>query len=352
MFSFLAVRYLKNFGVIFTGLIVFYVGFDYISAVQHLPNSANLKMLYVYYQALFASSILFTIALIFAMISTLLSLIRSNELVAIYALGYTKNQVLIPFITVAMTLITLYIGINNTSYAYAEEYVRSIGDHGKLSRTTHNLFFKHQNYYVYFSKLYPNASKAEDVRVFRKLDDDIVEIIRAKEAYYKEGQWFLPTAEIMRKEQNIRFDKDPLAINIQHNVQILQGFQPDILNHIYEGKVHYSIEDVFKALVLLDQQNIDNSKVISSLLSMVVYPLYAPALMIAFFFFIPISNRNSHFGLISFAMTILALVIWGLLFAFTRLAHGGTFSPFWGIAFPVIVILLTSFTIWYKKGRT
>lgn len=351
MFNFIAVKYSKNFAIIFTALILFYVGFDYLNNAKILPGAANLRMLYVYYQALFASSVLFGVALVVSMLTTLLSLIRTNELVAFYAIGYSKERLLRPFLAVATVLVMGYIGIHNTGYAYAEEYVRSIADYGKLSRTTHHLFFKHNNYYVYFSKLYPAAGKAEDIRVFRKADGDIVEIVRAKEAFYKNEQWSIPEARIMRKEHNIRFDQDPMAINTQYNVDILEGFRPDILNHIYEGKVHYSIEDVFEALVLLEEQNIDNSKVLSSLYAMVVYPLFAPALMVAFFFYLPITSRNSNVGFVSFVMILLTLLVWGALFAFTRLAHGGAFSPFWGIVAPVLGLLFIASIIWYQKRK-
>ncbi|MDH5465662.1 MAG: LptF/LptG family permease, partial [Thiovulaceae bacterium] len=136
LFQYIAMKYLKIFLIIFASLILFYVGFDYLSQAKRLPDSANLRMLYVYYHVMFASDILLPLALIFSMIAVKLFLIRSNELVAIYSLGYSKAQVLRPFLIVSLVITFIYIGVHATKYSYAEEYVRSIADHGKLQRAT------------------------------------------------------------------------------------------------------------------------------------------------------------------------------------------------------------------------
>jgi len=351
VFNYIAFKYSRNFVVLFISLILFYVGFDYMSASKVLPNAANLRTLYVYYNTLFASDVLFPVALVLAMIATKVALIRSNELVVLYAIGYTKERVLRPFFTVAILLTLVYIALHNTSYSYSEEFVRSIADKGKLSRSTRDLFFKHNNYYVHFATLYPAVYKAEDVRVFRKNDEDIIEIVHAKEAYYRDNAWYLPTAQIMRKEHFLEFHKDPLVLYEQKDVMILEGFRPDILNHIYEGQVHYSIDDIFIALALLEEQGLDDAKVLSSLYSMVIYPFFAPALVVMFFFFLPITTRNSRLALNTFVMIVGTLVAWGFLFALARITHSGTFTPYWGIIFPVSLVVTTAMIVWYyKKG--
>lgn len=351
IFRYIAWKYTKNFAIIFLGLVLFYVGFDYMQASKRLPESANLRMLYVYYQALFASDILTPVALVFALVATKLFLIRSNELVAFYAIGYTKAQVLRPFIVVASLIIALYMLAHNTKYAYAEEYVRSIYSSGKISRVTQDLFFKYNQYYVYFATLYPMAQKAEKIRIFKQQNGDIIEIIKSDEAFYQDEKWLIPHARKIVKQEQLSFDSIPMEILQDGNIEILRGFKPDVLDHIHEGKVHYSIEDAITAIGLLNAQEANPYKVYSALYSMIIYPFFVPALMIIIFFFVPISSRMLNVSLFSFLAILSTLLVWGLLFAFTRLAHGGVFSPEVGIILPVFLLISTASIVWLKKAR-
>lgn len=351
LFRYIAIKYLKIFMVIFLGLVLFYVGFDYLSAAQRLPNSANLRMLYVYYQAMFASDVLMPVALVFSMVATKIMLIRSNELVAFYAIGYSKAAVLKPFIIVSLILTMFYISIHTTKFAYAEEFVRSIYDSGKISRTTKDLFFKYDQYYIYFSKLYPIAQRAENIRIFRDQGADIVEVIQAKMAIYKDDQWFIPHAKKILKSNDINFGEKPLFIFEDKDIELLKGFKPEILDHIHEGKVHYSIIDAWIAIDLLNAQKANASQVYTALYRMLIYPFFAPALMIIIFFFVPISSRSFNISLFSFIAILTSLLIWGTLFALGRLTHSGMFSPFEGVVLPVLIIFVIASLVWVKKTR-
>ena len=351
LFRYLAFKYFKNFIIIFAGLILFYVGFDYMQATKRLPDSANLRMLYIYYQAIFASDILTPVAMIFGLIATKIVLIRTNELVALYAIGYTKAQILRPFIIVASIITIIYMFAHNTKYAYAEEYVRSIYSHGKISRATEDLFFKYNNHYIYFATLYPIAQKATNIRIYHQVDDDIVEIIQSEEAFYRDDKWFIPHAKKLIKQENINFNNPPMEIFKDGDIEILKGFKPAVLDHIHEGKVHYSIEDALTAIELLTAQNVSADKVYSALYSMIIYPFFVPALMIIIFFFVPISSRALNISVFSFVAIITTLMVWGLLFAMTQLTHGGVFTPEAGIIFPVFLLILIATGVWIRKAH-
>ena len=351
LFGYIAFKYLKIFMVIFFGLVLFYVGFDYLSAAQRLPNSANLRMLYVYYQAMFASDVLLPVALIFSMIATKISLIRSNELVAFYAIGYTKAAILKPFVLVATFITLLYITAHTTKYAYAEEFVRSIYASGKLSRATKDLFFKYDNYYIYFSKLYPIAQRAENIRIFKEEGRDIVEIIQAPRARYKDDHWTISHAKKIIKSRDINFEDKPFFILEDKDIELLKGFKPEILDHIHEGKVHYSIIDAWIAIKLLNEQKANASQVYTALFRMLIYPFFAPALIVIIFFFVPISSRSFNVSLFSFVAILASLLVWGTLFALGRLTHGGMFTPFEGVILPVLLIFSIALLVWYKKAR-
>jgi lipopolysaccharide export system permease protein len=351
LFTYLSLRYLKIFTIIFLGLILFYVGFDYLQSAKTLPDSANIKLLYVYYNAQFASDILLPLALVFSMIATKLLLIRSNELVAIYSLGYGKWDVLKPFVYVSIIISLIFVAVHTTRYAYAKEYANSIYTKGSLSRVTKDLFFKYKDYYVYFETLHPLAKKGDNLRIFREKNRDVVEIIRADEAYYRDDKWYIPEAEMFLKSSEIEFEEKVADYYTDKNIEILEGFKPEILDHIHQGKVTYSILDAFEAITLLSEQNADASKVYTALYTMTIYPLFAPALILIIFFFVPISSRSLNVSIFSFLALLITLGMWGILYLLRRLTQSGLFLPEVGIILPVVIIFLAAFGVWWKKAR-
>ncbi len=351
IFLYLSLKYLKIFSVIFAGLILFYVGFDYLSATKWLPESANIRTLYLYYNAQFASDILLPLALVFSMIATKLLLIRSNELVAFYSIGYSKWQVLRPFVYVSTAITLIFIIAHTTKYAYAKEYVASISDKKTLSRTTEDLFFKYKDYYVYFKTLRPAIQKAEGLRIFHEKNRDVVEIIRAKAAFYRDDKWYIPHASKFLKDSEIEFEQKVADSFEDKSIEILEGFKPDILDHIHQGKVTYSIVDAIEAITLLDEQKSNADKVYTALYTMMVYPLFAPALILIIFFFVPISSRSLNVSLFSFLALLVTLMTWGTLFLLRRLTQSGMFLPEVGIILPVVLIFLVSVVVWIKKAR-
>ena len=96
-FKTISFLYLKYVSIIMLALVLFFVGFDVMDNLSGLPDSANLKLLYALFRSYYAMDLLFPISLVFAMIATKVSLIRSNSLVAYYSLGYSKADILRPF---------------------------------------------------------------------------------------------------------------------------------------------------------------------------------------------------------------------------------------------------------------
>ncbi|MDH5464404.1 MAG: LptF/LptG family permease, partial [Thiovulaceae bacterium] len=214
-----------------------------------------------------------------------------------------------------------------------------------------NLFFKYDNYYIYFSKLFPIAKTAEDIRIFKQKHSDIVEVIKADKAFYRDDKWFIPEATKIIKQIDITFDDPPMDVFQEKDISILEGFRPTILDHIHEGKVHYSIIDAIEAIDLLNKQESNADKVISALYSMVVYPLFVPALLVIVFFFVPISSRSFNVSMFTFAALLSSLLVWGVLFAFTRLSHSGTFTPEQGVVYPILAIYIVAIIVWFKKAH-
>ena len=108
-FRYISYHYLKYFFVILTALVLFFVGFDYMGQADKLSDSANLVLIYLVYKSFFAIDTLVPLSLIFAMIATKIYLIRSNALVSFYSLGYSRIDVLKPFVVVSAFVTFIFI---------------------------------------------------------------------------------------------------------------------------------------------------------------------------------------------------------------------------------------------------
>ncbi|EAB5226426.1 hypothetical protein D6H00_08635, partial [Campylobacter jejuni] len=86
-FRFISGIYLKNFFIIFFSLLGFYCGIDLLLNFKDLPKAANLDLLYVMFLSFSAVPYVLPISLIFALVVSLISMIRANEFVSLYALG-------------------------------------------------------------------------------------------------------------------------------------------------------------------------------------------------------------------------------------------------------------------------
>ena len=140
--------YFKYFVILFVALTLFYVGIDILTNLKSMPASANLKLLYFGLTSLTAVNYVLPLSLIFALIASEFSMIRSNELVSFYALGIDKNRLIKPPFYIALTITFVYVGLNFTPFAYAYEYGRNIVKLSNLSRTSSDIFLKFEGKFV------------------------------------------------------------------------------------------------------------------------------------------------------------------------------------------------------------
>ncbi len=346
-FRYIAFHYLKFFIVIISALIFFVVGIDYMENGDSLPDSANLKILYMIYILFLASDMLIPLSLVFAMISTKIFLIRSNALVAFFSLGYSKTDILKPFVVVSSVIIALFILLHGTDkYAKAQEYAKNIRDNAQYLRPSSDLFFTFSDQYVYFGRLFPLKKQAEDVRIFKVKDNALQEVIVAESATYSKGYWHIEKARSIRKPDSLGFDSEGITITEHKDLKMLKGFRPKILDQVYEGKVNFTIGDALDALSLLSEQkvNIDNIK--SALYKIFIYPLFVPFLVVIIFFFVPISPRFLNLSLFSFGAILSTLLVWGIMFMLIKLANNKTISSEVGIILPVFILFLGAIYQW------
>jgi lipopolysaccharide export system permease protein len=339
-FTTLSLLYLRYFSIVLIALSSFMVGFDLMDNASELPNSANLVLIYIMYKYFYAIDMMLPISLIFAIIASLVELVRSNALAAYYALGYSKTRIMAPFLSVASLLILIYIALHATNFARSNEFANNLRETSQFIRPTSNLFFTHEGSYIYFGNLYPLSKRAEDIRVFRFKEGTLKEALSAKEAVYDDDNryWNIKKAHLIRPPEG--FDLKALGITTEdkENLKVLRDFKPKILDQVYEGKANFTIGDGLDALELLENQNVDVAKIKSAMYRSFVTPWFAPILMVLFFTYAPVSARFLNLSFFSFGAILVTLIVWGLLFMLGELSNNKTLTPEMGIISPIILL--------------
>ncbi|MEA3370646.1 MAG: LptF/LptG family permease [Campylobacterota bacterium] len=348
-FKYISLHYIKYFMVILIALVMFMVGFDYMENAEKLSKSANLLLIYLVYKSFFAIETLLPLALVFAMISTKIFLIRSNALVSFYSLGYSRVDILRPFVVVSSSIIVLFIALHaHPSFSRADEFSKNIRTNAQYLSPTRDLFFTYKGQYVYFSKMLPLVEKAEGIRVFGVKNGSLKEVLVAKEATYRDDYWHIKEADIIIKPDDLSFKSLGIRVKESQELNILQGFRPKMLDQVYEGKVNFTITDAIDAMILLEGQNINTNSIKGALYKIFIYPFFVPCLIVIIFFFVPISVRFLNVSLFSFAAILSSLLIWGVLFMLIELANNKTISSEVGVIAPIIILFLIAFRQWRK----
>ncbi|MDD2781005.1 LptF/LptG family permease [Sulfuricurvum sp.] len=347
-FNTLSLLYLRYFSIVLIALSSFMVGFDLMENASELPSSANLVLIYIMYKFFYAIDMMLPISLTFAIVISLVELIRSNALAAYFALGYSKVRIMAPFLSVSGSLILIYIAMHSTNFARSNEFADNLRETSQFIRPTSNLFFTHEGNYIYFGNLYPLSKRAEDIRIFTFKEGHLKEALNASEAIYDDGYWKIEKAHILRPPET--FDVKGLGFVTQEgkNIRVLRDFKPKILDQVYEGKANFTIGDGLDALKLLENQNVDVAKIKSALYRMFITPWFAPILMVIFFTYAPISSRFLNLSLFSFGAILVTLIVWGILFMMGELSNNKTLAPEIGIIAPIVALV---FVMLWRLGN-
>ncbi len=326
-FKYIAYHYTKYFFMILVALVFFIVGWDYLLDSESLSKSANLLLIYLVYKTFFAIDMLLPLSLIFGMITTKIFLIRSNALVSFYSLGYSKVDVLRPFVVISTLIIFLFISLHALpSFSRANEFAQNIRDNGEYLSPTRDLFFTYKDQYVYFSKMIPIQGKAENIRIFKLQKGSLKEVLVASEAYYRDRHWHINEADIIVKPDKLDFDSTGLEVKIEKHIEVLHDFRPKILDQVYEGKVNFTIGDALDAFKLLKQQNINTDSMKGALYKIFIYPFFVPCIIVIIFFFVPISSRSLNISFFTFSAIISTLIVWAIIFTMIELSNSKQFQ--------------------------
>jgi len=335
-------KYLKYFLIIFISLEIFFVGFDYIWNIDDLPNSANLQLLYIIYDFIYIANITFSLSMLFSFIITLAFLIKENVIISFYSLGISKINVLLPILFIIFIMIVMFIALQTTNLAYAKEKKVKILSGKYFATQKNNIFLKYKNNFIYFKKLYPFEKKALDIHIFEVKNNQLINTIIAKKAYYQKNKWYVIDAKIINKPINIDWDKSKLEINYEKFLYTLKGFKPKIISNVYKANVEYSIYDAIYTFFLFSEQNLNTNKIRAIIYSKILMPFFVIPMIILLFTYVTPSSRFFKLGSFISIGIFSSLIIWGIMFFLQKLAVSNIINAELAIILPLVLLFSIS----------
>ncbi|WP_314071301.1 LptF/LptG family permease [Campylobacter showae] len=340
--------YFKYFVIIFVALTLFYVGIDILTNLKDMPASANLKLLYFGLTSLTAVNYVLPLALIFALITSKFSMIRSNELVSFYALGIDKNRLIKPPFYIALAITFIYVGLNFTPFAYAYEYGRNIVKLSNLSRTSSDIFLKFEGKFVYMDSLNPVSGEAKDVRIFDINGSNLRSATFGESGRFIDDAWLLKNAKIVNLPQNIKLGEKGLDIKTPSELKTLENFKPKTIESASAESSAITIPDAVDYILAFKDEGIGLNSTKTTLYNLAFAPFFAPFMVLIIYYFLPVTGRFFNLALKSFIFTIASLCVWGALFVMMRFARNGVVSPEIGVLLPII--LLGAYAFYLRFG--
>ncbi|EDM24107.1 LptF/LptG family permease [Caminibacter mediatlanticus] len=325
-------NYLKNFVITLIGFALLFVLVDYSFNFAKLPNSSNLQTLYIFYVFIDSIFILYPLALVFAFLLTLNKMIKFNELVSFYSLGFKPFKILKPIIYFSLFFFILIMYLQSTKIAYVNQYAKAIKNNMQLKNK--NLFLKYNNSVVYIKELNPILKEAYDVKIFVVKDNKLIKIIYTKKAKFFKNHWISNKAVITTLSKD-RWDKE------EKKLVFLENFKPKILSNLKTLNT-ISLSDAYIAIKYF--KDIDLNRVLSIVFFKVFTPLSLIILIILFFYTSPIHIRISNVSIFMIKSISLTIFVWGvelLLFKFTKQGV----MPYYVIALPFFILIILTFLI-------
>jgi len=325
LFRYILFHYLKNMLILLFTLTGLFTGLDFLLAGTNLP-SFNIKVLYVFNRWQESLNLLYPLAIIFGGIWTKISFIKQNTLTALYSLGVSRSELFKPFLFASLFTYLFFVGLNFTSFATASDVANSIKKGRFYKKDTKDLFFKYNNNFVYVKTLIPREKKIKDLTIFRLKNYKVFEILEAKEAKYIQSNLSWLAKNVKREIIISKNGEKKLKIEYLDVINTLNGYNPKILDSIYENKKLTLYESLI-AKDLLSTQGIETDKVRAEIYNILIIPLFSIALLMILIFRFPFHAR--YINIVSVTTQALGgtLFIWGILFASYRMGANGVVSP-------------------------
>jgi len=269
---------------------------------------------------------LYPLAIVFSFLMTLSSMIKFNELVSFYSLGFTPKKLIKPFLFLAIIITLFMYALQFSKLSYANQYAKAIKDN--FNYKTYNLFLKHKNSIVYIKVINPFSKMAWGVKVFKFKNYELKEIISAKKAVYKNSKWYAKNAEILilSEDKWVKKKKD---------LVFLKNFTPKILTNL-KTLDNISFYDAY--ILIRYFKDIDLNTILSILFFKIFTPLAMILIMIYLFFTAPIHVRISNVSMFIVKSVMISVLIWAVELMMFKFSKQGII-PFWSIAIIPLIIL-------------
>jgi lipopolysaccharide export system permease protein len=329
---------------------LFYVGVDFITNINKLPDSANLQFLYVLFNLMSAVNYTLPLSIIFAMIVSKFSMIRSNELISMYAAGITKNALILPIFISSLVLTFVYIALNFTPFTYAYEYKSNLLKYNQILSTSSDLFLKYEGKYVYFGELNPLKQEVANVKIFDIKNNELQEIVSAQKGVFTDDAWVLEDVLIAKKpkvDENLSAKLETVKLP---SMTVLEKFRPRIIENAHLGQSSLSILDAIDAIMFFGKQGINISPIKTNLYLIIFFPFFAPFIVVIFYYYLPLSGRFFNLALMNFIFVFAALAGWGILFVLGKFASSGVIAAEISILLPIVILKITALIL-YRKNR-
>lgn len=344
MFRFVGFYYLKYFFIVFLALEGFFLAIDTLGYANELPDSANLLVLFLFYNAIYALSYTLPISLLLCSVAFYMAFLRSNQLTALMALGYSKRRILAPLLIISCIFTLSFIALNATPFAYAKEYAESIIYKG-AQNIRENLLLKSNNQYIFIRKLYPlldESARAEGIKIFT-LDErhKLKQYHEANEAIFESNAWKLKNAKSVDIASDLILGEQALKTHLVAELETLQGFSSKVLETIVQERPIASIADALTSLKITYKEDVGHSKIRALLYALIIVPFFVPLCIAIIAYYIPSLPRYGNLALISFICVIASLATWGILYALSQFSISGQIHPEFAILLPIVALVGT-----------
>lgn len=337
-FSYIFKLYMRNFIVVLAGIIISVVMIDYFKFTSTNSDTLSWTILYVFYTMEFRLSQFYPLAIVFAAVISYMKLVSTNTLVSLLSFGYTKRQLYLPFVLPAILIYFIMMLLHSSDFAYARERAYSIKHNQHNSRAVSDLFFKHNNTFVYVKELDPIGKSIFDLTVFELSNGRVMSEVTLSKAIFDGEYWIGKNAKMTSKRYNASGKLLGIDVSSTQSYKFLKDYKPKVISLIYKGD-SLSIVDAVRAYAILKTQGLDSSRIRASLYEKAILPLFSFFIITMLFFRASFYSRYMRKDLVWALSLGGTMILWGLLYALYSLSVSGVLIPEFATLLPVGLLM-------------
>ncbi|HEO98965.1 MAG: LptF/LptG family permease [Campylobacterales bacterium] len=335
--TYLGKHYLKNLLVILLGLSLVFLVIDYFQQFSKLEKLGTYQLHYIFYKWEEAITLLYPLAMVFAVIITKVMMVKNSNMVALHAFGFSNKKLFTPILAVSLIVYMIFMVLHTTEFSYAKDKASHLLKNEYNDYQVKDLFFKYNDAFVYVKKLDPLKKRIEDITLFKVEGNQVRYTIRAPYALYNGTGWDAKDARL----KTHLYENDILQsyrLEYKESIETLEGYKPKIMESLYEGKA-LSVIDTYHTWRLFSAQKLDSGKIRATLYDKVVTPLFAIAMLLILFFKLPFHARMVNLST-TLALSLGAtIIVWGVLFGLGKMGYNGAILPELASVLPIILLV-------------